>query len=92
MLYPLVLDKQGRKGPDFLRSEGMVICMASTEESESGDGIDTEDESAGVGSGVGDCSCRSIATKGTLCGRGEKSISIKSWAPGEDEGMGGVVT
>jgi hypothetical protein len=55
------------------------------------EGIDSNDVSEGVSSGVGDCNC--IVLKGILCGRGDmsRSMSMASWAPGDEEGMGGVV-
>ena len=68
-----------------------MVCTVSIGGSEEGgEGIDSMDESAGVRSGVGDCSCISTV-KGNLCGRGERSISIESRMPGEDDGMEGVV-
>jgi hypothetical protein len=50
------------------------------------------DESAGVSSGVGDCSWTSIDPNGALCGRGDMSMSMSmpSVTPGEDA-IGGVV-
>lgn len=56
-----------------------------------GDGKESNEDSGGVSSGVGDCSCSPTVAKGILCGKGEKSMSIQSCPPGEDEGMGGVV-
>lgn len=57
-----------------------------------GDGSDITEESAGVRSGVGDCSSiSSTGLKRSLCGKGEMSMESLV-GPGGDEGTGGVVT
>jgi hypothetical protein len=88
----LALVSEGRSSPGFLFSCGRLTCIDSKTMSDSNDeGIDSNDVSEGVRSGVGDCSC--TVQKGILCGRGDmsSSMSMASWAPGDEEGMGGVV-
>ena len=75
----------------FLLSVGKAVCRGSAGEMEVDENIEEQESSAGVRSGVGDCNWYWTAVKGALCGSGERSISMISW-PGEDEGIGGVVT
>lgn len=91
VLSPFACASDGRRGPFFL--SGRVNCGGSGKGSEDGgEGIDSSDESTGVRSGVGDCSCSSTTVKGALCGSGDMSMSIASATPGEEEGTGGVFT
>ena len=91
VLRPFARASDGRRGPFFL--SGRVNCGGCGKGSEDGgEGIDNSDESTGVRSGVGDCSCSSTTVKGALCGRGDMSMSIASTTPGEEEGTGGVLT
>lgn len=55
--------------------------------------MERREVSVGVKSGVGDCSWIVDVQKGILCGKGEmsRSMSIESFAPGEEESIGGVV-
>ena len=56
-----------------------------------GDAIESIEESAGVRSGVGDCSpISTVGLKGALCGKGEMSIESLV-GNGDDDGTGGVV-
>lgn len=45
---------------------------------EADENIEEQESSAGVRSGVGDCNWYWAAVKGTLCGSGERSMSIVS--------------
>ena len=91
VLKPFARASDGRRGPFFL--SGNVSCGGSSKGSEDGgEGIDSIEESTGVRSGVGDCSCSSTTVKGALCGSGDMSMSIASTTPGEEEGTGGVFT
>lgn len=75
-------------------SWGKLSLTGSRGVSSEGDGIERDDESAGVSSGVGDSSCISnVEPCAGLWGRGEEGMmSIESLlGPGEEDGRGGVL-
>lgn len=58
-----------------------------------GEVMERREVSVGVKSGVGDCNWSVVVQKGILCGKGDmsRSMSIESFAPGDEESIGGVV-
>jgi hypothetical protein len=94
VLKPLAFVKEGRSSPCFRLSWGRLIGTDSRGESVgAGDVAGIRDVSVGVRSGVGDCSWTGNGQNGILCGSGDMSMSmsIESIAPGEEDGIGGVV-
>jgi hypothetical protein len=94
VLRPLALAKDGRSSPCFRLSWGRFIGIGSLGELiGAGEGIDMREMSLGVRSGVGDCNGTSAVQKGISCGNGDMSMSrsIESFAPGEEDWIGGVV-
>lgn len=72
---------------DFLRSSPFGLGASRN----AGRGGDEGIISSLTCPGVGDWTSICVAKYGCLCGRGEMSI-LSSNGPGEDDGMGGVVT